>query len=250
MGRSGEKTKTAREGKGLTYGLVVFFCLFAGAFFFLRSSYFSVREFVVLGNARVPEEEIVARAGQTASNIFAFDLDKSSLLIETSPWIESASASRQLPDTIVLRVIERVPVAFTPVGDAMWLVDRYGRILGEDDGSWPDLVALTGPAQSVTPGQFLTDAAYIWGLRVFSCLGPLSREKLTEISVQDDEAALILDDGCEVLMGKERNDPATRTAMLESILDELKADGRIAERIDLRFDRPAVKEQFTSTEGR
>lgn len=250
MGRSGEKKETAAEGKGLTYGLVVFFCLFAGAFFFLRSSYFDVREFIVLGASRVPEEEIMARAGQTTANIFAFDLDKASLLIETSPWIETASASRQIPNTIVLKVVERVPVAFTPVGDAMWLIDRHGRVLAEDDGTWPDLIALTGPVQAVTPGQFLSDAGYTWGLRVLSCLGPLSREKLTEISVQDYEAALILDDGCEVLMGKERSDPGARAAVLESILDELKAEGRIAERIDLRFDRPAVKEQFTSTQGR
>lgn len=250
MGRAGERKETVREGKGLTYGLVIFFCLFAGAFFFLRSSYFDVREYVVSGNSRVPKEEIVARAGQTSSNIFAFDLDKAALLIETSPWIETAYASRQLPDTIVLKVVEREPVAFTPVGDAMWLVDRSGRVLAEDDGAWPGLVALTGPVQVVAPGQFLEAASYGWGLRVLTCLGPLSREKLMEISVQNDEAALILDDGCEVLMGKEKSDSAARAAMLESILGELKAEGRIAERIDLRFDRPAVKEQFTSTEGR
>ncbi len=246
MARS-EETKTS---KGLTYGLIVFFCLTAGAFFFLRSSYFDVREFVVTGNSRVSREEIVARAGQTAASIFAFDLDKASRLIETSPWIETAAAARQLPDTIVLTVVEREPVAFTPVGDVMWLVDREGRILGEDNGTWHDLVALTGPMEAVSPGQFLDQSTYGWGLRVFSCLGSLSKEKLTEISVHDGETALILDDGCEVLMGKERNDPPARTAMLESILEGLKAEGRIAERIDLRFDRPAVKEQFKSTEGR
>ncbi|MGE5578533.1 MAG: cell division protein FtsQ/DivIB [Bacillota bacterium] len=250
MARTDKTKKPVREGRGLTYGLIVFFCMFAGAFFFLRSSYFNVQEFVVHGANRVPTEDIVARAGQSDSNIFAFDLDKAQTLIETSPWIETASARRQLPRTIILTVVEREPVAFTPVGDAIWLVDKTGRVLGEDDGSWEGLVALTGPMQTVTPGEFLDPQSYGWGLRVLACLGPVSREKLTEISIQNDEAALILDDGCEVLLGKERSDPAARASMLESILLELKREGRIAERIDLRFDRPAVKEQFTDPQGR
>lgn len=250
MARTDKAKKPVREGRALTYGLIVFFCMFAGAFFFLRSSYFNVQEFVVHGASRVPTEEIVARAGQVASNIFAFDLDKARSLIETHPWIEAATASRQLPNTIVLTVVERVPVAFLPVGDKMWLVDKDGRVLGEDDGTWEGLVALTGPIQTVTPGQFLDSRSYGWGLRVLACLGPLSREKLTEISIQNDEAALILDDGCEILLGKERNDPAARASMLESILMELRNEGRIAERIDLRFDRPAVRYQFTDSQGR
>lgn len=250
MAKTDKTTKPASEGRGLTYGLIVFFCMFAGAFFFLRSSYFNVQEFVVTGAIRVPTEEIVARAGQDASNIFAFDLDKAQSLIETHPWIESASASRQLPHTIVLTVAERTPIAFTPVGDSIWLVDKSGRVLGEDDGTWEGLVALTGPIQQVTPGEFLDPKSYGWGLRMLACLGPVSRGKLTEISIQNDEAALILDDGCEVLLGKEKSDPAVRASILESILLELKDDGRIAERIDLRFDRPAVREQFTNPQGR
>jgi hypothetical protein len=37
--------------------------------------------------------------------------------------------------------------------------------------------------------------------------------------------------------------------MLESILQQLALEGRIAERIDLRFERPAVKDQFTQPKG-
>lgn len=98
--------------------------------------------------------------------------------------------------------------------------------------------------------MFLERESYGWGLRVLSTLGPLSRKKLTEVSVQDSEAALILDDGCRVLMGKERNDPENLSSLLESILEELAKGGRIAERIDLRYEKPAVKEQFVSTPKR
>lgn len=250
MGRSATRSNAVPEGRGLTYGLVVIFCLFAGTFLFLRSPYFTIRNFEVAGNSRVTRDEIIARSGQTASNIFAFDLDKASKLLEASPWIETASAKRKLPGTIVLTVVERVPVAFAPAGDTIWLVDASGRVLGKDDGTWQGLVALTGPSTLMTPGQFLDRENYGWGLKVLSSLGPLSRKKLTEISVQDGEAALILDDGCRVLMGKERNDPQTRASLLESILEELAKGGKIAEHIDLRFDKPAVKYRFAETPKR
>lgn len=234
----------------MTFGLVILFCLFAGAFLFLRSSYFSIKDFQVEGNVRVSREEIVARSGQTTPNIFAFDVDKACRLIESSPWIESASVKRRLPSTIEISVTERTPVAFTPAGDSMWLVDASGRVLGKDDGSWQGLAGVTGPSALLTPGVFLERESYGWGLRVLSTLGPLSRKKLTEVSVQDSEAALILDDGCRVLMGKERNDPENLSSLLESILEELAKGGRIAERIDLRYEKPAVKEQFVSTPKR
>lgn len=249
MGRAAERERGVREKRGLTFGLALSFCLFAGAFLFLRSPYFWLRQFEIEGNSRVTRDDILARTGQTTSNIFAFDVDKASLLIESSPWVEKATVKRQLPGTIVISIRERIPVVFMPVGDDMWLVDGSGRVLGEDDGTSAGLVALTGPAAQVVPGQTLDGATYGWALRILSALGPLSRQKATEISVQDQEAQLILDDGCRVLMGKERPDPEARAALLESILEDLAKGGRIAERIDLRFDKPAVKD-FVQTPKR
>lgn len=250
MGKAAQRKSSVRERRGHAFGLALSFCLFAGAFLFLRSPYFDIRDFQVAGNSRVSRDEILARSGQTSSNIFAFDVDKASRLIESSPWIETAAVKRELPGTILITVVERVPAAFTPVGDAIWLVDASGRLLDRDDGSWRGLVALTGPLKQATSGQFLSSEDYGWGLKILSALGPLSRRKLIEISVQDGEVALILDDGCRALMGKERQDPQARASLLESILEDLAKGGRMAEHIDLRYDKPAVKEQFVQTPKR
>lgn len=249
LGRAAGRERAVHEKRGLTFGLALCFCLFAGTFLFLRSPYFSVREFVVDGNLRVSREDVIARAGQTTSNIFAFDVDKASGLIESSPWVDTATVKRKFPGTIVITIKERAPVAFTPVGNDLWLVDATGRVLGKDDGAGAGLIALTGPIATVAPGQTLDPATYGWALRILSVLGPLSRQKATEISVQEQEAAIILDDGCKVLMGKERPDPETKTALLESILNDLAEGGRIAEHIDLRYDKPAVKD-FVQTPKR
>ena len=250
MVKAGEKNKRTSEVRGLPIGLVVLFCIFAGLFLFLRSPFFSIREFRVQGNVRVSRDEIIARAGQDTANIFAFDVDKASRLIALSPWIEKVSVRRVLPGTIAIRVTERTPIAFTPARNGMWLVDASGRVLGQDDGSFAGLIAITGPLADLAPGQFLDASTYGWGLRVLAALGPLSRQKLTEVSVQDSEVALILDDGCTVLIGEEKADAGPVSALLESILQDLSKQGRVASRIDLRFEKPVVKEQFQKASER
>ncbi|HHW17697.1 MAG TPA: FtsQ-type POTRA domain-containing protein [Firmicutes bacterium] len=242
--------KTMRKQPGRTWTLVLLFILLVGAFLFLRSPFFAVKHIEVYGNQKVTKEEIIARCGQKSVNIFAFDLDKARRSIEASPWIEKASCSRKLPDTIIVTVVERSPVAFIPIENKIYLVDQAGRVLGEDDGVPRKLVAFTGVTEKVVPGQFLDDSKYGWGFRVLLALGPLAKEKIAEVNVQEGECTLILDDGCKVLMGKERSDVQKLTLLLDSVLKTLSESGDIAEYIDLRFEKQAVKLRSPSGELR
>lgn len=234
-------TRPKRERKSATFALIILFCLFTGVFFFLRSPYFHIREFRVEGNERVMRDEIVARCAQDSLSIFAFDTGKAEELIEFSPWIATAEVRRKLPDKVIISVTERTPVAFMPAGDTLWLIDAEARVLGEDDGTWTGLVAITGPEVTATPGQFLDKHTYGLGLRALETLGPVAAERLTEISVQGGEVSLILDDGCRVLLGKDSGDLAVKATVLESVLQDLSREGKMAERIDLRYEKVALK---------
>ena len=148
----------------------------------------------------VPTSEIMARCEPTGINIFTYNVDKSKLSVESSPWIESASFTRRLPGTILVRVTERTPVIFVPCGDEMWLADKHGRILGKDTVDYPNLIALTGVEESqIIPGQFLDRPKYAWGLTIFLNLGPKTLEMLSEIQMQEGNCNLILNNGCLVL---------------------------------------------------
>lgn len=225
--------------KNTVWVLVILFCLFTGFFLFLRSPYFSIKKFDVSGNNHVSTEEIVARCSQKSPNIFAFDVDKARSSVEASPWVQEAIITRKLPDTIIVKITERTPVAFLPVDGSTLLIDASGRVLGEDDGTFPGLVAFTGLQGPFSPGQYLAESAG-WGLKVLANLGQISRQKVTEISVPNGDCVLILDDGCRVFLGKE-GDAVQKCALLESILKELAGEGVQAEYIDLRFERQAVK---------
>lgn len=233
--------KIPRRKSASIWGLVMLFLVFTSTFLFLRSPFFTVKQFIICGNKRVSSEEIIARCAQRSQNIFAFDLDKARRSIEASPWIEKASCSRKLPDKIVIHVVERTPVAFAPVGDKLWLVDSSGRVLGEDDGTLERLVALTGVTENLVPGQYLDDSKYGWGLKILSMLGPVAKSKVTEVFMKNGECTLILDDGCKVFLGKEKIGNTTVVIVLDSILKQLNEAGEVAEYIDLRFEKQAVK---------
>ncbi len=234
-------TRPGTQSPGYPWALIVVFFLLTGVFLFLRSPVFSVKNYVVTGASRVSYDEIVARSTQKSVNIFDWKLDKIQRTIEASPWIEAARCVRKLPDTLEIQVVERKSVAFAPIGSKMWLIDRQGRVLQEDDGVSEGLIALTGVKELVSPGQFLDPPQYGWALKIISDLGPVARERVIEVNVADGESKLILDDGCKVFMGQETSDSEDLVAVLESVLSELEQEGKIAEYIDLRFDKQAVK---------
>lgn len=242
------RRRTARAKQAHTDGtrlsspwfLVVVFFFLTSVFVFLRSPFFSVKNYVINGACRVSHAEIIARCTQKSDNIFDLDLDKMEKAIQSSPWIKQARCTRKFPDTLVIDILERKPAAFAPVGNKTWLIDEEGRVLQEDDGVFTDLIALTGVQGVLSPGQFL-GPQYEWALKVIRGLGPLARNKAIEVNVEDGECSLILDDGCVVFLGGYESNSEFKLELLESILKELEQRGQLAEYIDLRFDKHAVK---------
>lgn len=233
--------KIFKTGPGLPLGSCSYFLFADRDFSVPQIACFSVKNYIVTGAERVPYDEIVARSTQRSSNIFDLKLDKIQKAIETSPWIEEARCTRRFPNTLEITVIERKPVVFAPVGEKIWLIDKEGRVLQEDDGISEGLIALTGVSQLVAPGQFLDQAQYGCALTIIAQLGPVAQRRVIEVNVEHGECTLILDDGCKVFIGEEQPGSETGLAVLESILAELEEEAKIAEYIDLRFDKQAVK---------
>ncbi|GIU96756.1 MAG: hypothetical protein KatS3mg013_0559 [Actinomycetota bacterium] len=100
---------------------------------------FGAREIRVVGARRVSEDRIRQLGGLTlGTNVFHLDLDRTASAITADPWIAEARLERHLPGRIVVRVRERVPVAWA-------LVDGARRLVGEDGALLPGRIGPSVP---------------------------------------------------------------------------------------------------------
>ena len=107
---------------------------------------FTLRHVETRGNHRVSTQAIYDIAfNQQSSAMPLVDLDGTRERLLHLPWIREARVSRRLPDTIVVDVIERVPVAVWQQNGRFNLIDAEGVVLEPVGAAMPELVRLIGP---------------------------------------------------------------------------------------------------------
>jgi len=107
---------------------------------------FTVEDVLVVGRSQTSRDDLMkaVRLARGAP-ILAYDLDAARRRIEVLPWIDSASVERMLPDTILLSVIERQPLALWQSKGSFSLIDRTGKvILNQSIERFADLLVVVG----------------------------------------------------------------------------------------------------------
>lgn len=109
---------------------------------------FAVRTVLVSGNARRTAPEIAERAGiAVGENVFSLDLDQATAAILSDPWIARATATRKLPGTINVAVVEHEVHALVAIGGELYLATADGELFKKfSDGDPVDLPIVTGLA--------------------------------------------------------------------------------------------------------
>jgi cell division protein FtsQ len=107
---------------------------------------FKVDEILVVGRSETRQEELLdaVRLARGAP-ILAFDLDAARQRVEALPWIRRATVERMLPDTILINVEERRPVAIWQHDGNFALIDDNGEvILRKGLDRFADLIVVVG----------------------------------------------------------------------------------------------------------
>ena len=107
---------------------------------------FKVDEILVVGRRETKQEDLLkaVRLARGAP-ILAFDLDAARQRVEALPWVQRATVERMLPDTILLNVEERLPVALWQHKGAFALIDQEGEvILRKGLRRFSDLIVVIG----------------------------------------------------------------------------------------------------------
>jgi cell division protein FtsQ len=124
---------------------------------------FTVRRVEVVGANRIDRLRVYDIAlNHKDRSMAALDLDAVRAELLQYGWVADARVSRRLPDTLVIDLVERSPVAVWQNRNAYMLIDNNGRLLpGVDAATMPGLPILVGqnaPAQ-MRHLQALLDAA-------------------------------------------------------------------------------------------
>jgi hypothetical protein len=101
-----------------------------GAFWFLNSTHFRIREVAVTDTERVSPQWIEARLRQVrGKHIFWLSLDDVRELLAPHPWVRGVEMRRVLPARVEIRIREEQPVALLKDDDSLFFLNRDGEII-------------------------------------------------------------------------------------------------------------------------
>lgn len=107
---------------------------------------FRVEEILVVGRNETTHKELLAAVRLVrGAPILAFDLQAAKKRLEALPWVKTASVGRMLPDTVMLNVEERRPLALWQHKGVFALIDTDGEvIMRENLDRFSDLLVVVG----------------------------------------------------------------------------------------------------------
>ncbi len=119
---------------------------------------FRVDEIIVTGRRETPRADLLRAVRLTrGAPILAFDLGQALERVERLPWVRRASVKRMLPDTVILSIEERRPLALWQNKGRFRLIDRDGEVIrGQAMERFLSLPVVVGPNAPALALEFLT----------------------------------------------------------------------------------------------
>ncbi len=161
-----------------------------------ENDFFTLRHADVITDGILSANHILAAGGiAVGTNLFAFSSDEVRDRIAADPLVRSVSVVRRLPDTLLVSVVERRPVArITAIGDTAPLaIDDSGHVLGPS-ALRSGLPVLTGLSDTVlAPGDVVSDPLLPRLLDIVSiCNRPEIRASFTPVRLDVSDRSRIL----------------------------------------------------------
>lgn len=107
---------------------------------------FTVQDVLVMGRSKSSRAELLAALGTArGAPILAYDFEGAKARVESLPWVFNARIERLLPDTLVVHLIERRPIALWQNQGDFALIDEDGKVITRENlGRYSDLIQVVG----------------------------------------------------------------------------------------------------------
>jgi cell division septal protein FtsQ len=210
----------------------------------------SADDIQVSGNQFVSREEVANALGLPLHagsgpglKVIRLSLEAQRKQVEGIAWVRSAALTRVLPNRLVVRVIERTPVAFANVGGHVSLVDGDGVLLVKPESASFDFPVITGLDSNASLDQSRTRIAlYLDFMRLLGEEISHSGWTVSEADVADGEdLKALLVQGRETLQVHFGHDSfLERFHTFLALLPELRKSDAPLDSVDLRYPNQVV----------
>jgi hypothetical protein len=151
-----------------------------GGSFALSSTNFRIQQIDIMGTQNQRLVESIQHMGIQGQNIFLLDVGDLTTRIEALPMVASANLSKQMPNLVIINIVERMPVLLWQTQQGIFSVDSKGVVIGPasditgTDHLMTVVDAREGAAQQVHPGALLNAANIAFAKQAFTHLQQLS----------------------------------------------------------------------------
>jgi len=233
----------------LLLALTVFAALFAvykgvdyiGSLFFSRNPHFELKKIEFSSDGRLSSAQLREYADiNPGINLFAVDFETVRKNLLTVPLIESVRIQRQLPDTLLIRAVERVAVAQIrrTRRSLPFLVDRHGVVMPvtRSGRALPQIDGIK--LEKLRPGEQIDDAGVQYVLELLStadALGLGSQIRFSGFDLRYPEFVTASLNG-EVTARFPRHSAREKLIRLVRVLQIAREQGRRVKTMDLTPD--------------
>jgi cell division protein FtsQ len=207
-----------------------------GSYFLLRSSLLTVQHVQVVGTETLDNQSLIEIAGLSGRSMIDLPEDELRSRLLEVPQVKSVTVSRHWPQTVVLKIHERQPVAIWSVSGRDYMVDSEGVVLasGGARGPVPRIVEpqtdrVMGPGDRVHPD------AIAFARKIYEQSPKFLNQSVKELEYRAGVGVTaVFSNDMRVTFGDERAYDY-KVAVLSKLLDQLAAKKYAPRAVDLRF---------------
>ncbi len=225
------------------FWLLLALMVFIAGFLILNSSVFTVRTVLVQGNKYMPEEDVHRVANlPEQTNIFRLNVTEITERLSHDLRIAEAEITRSYPDTIIIHLIERKPLAYIANSYGFVEVDKQGVILAV----YKNLKNIRVPVitgirlESGYIGDRVQNNTIDCILEYLSYLDENTLDQLSELNITGEQLFAYTNDSVQIRVGtKERLEEKAK--LTQDMLKEITGKNLVVDYIDLNFASPVIK---------
>ena len=215
--------------------------------YILEPNTMRVRHILIDGGSQATDPQIRDAAHITdADRVWSVNREEVRQRVMALPFVKECTVSPSVPSSIIIRVVERVPVAAVMVNNHVYEIDRDGVVLREV----PPLAPPNGPLVTnlpnlgaLAPGQTLRNPALEKALQLWDAFsaGMLARDlTLSEISAEAESMLYMYFNELPFETRWGRSDFGTQVRRFEMLWREKGGKIPCIEYLDMRFDNDIV----------